>query len=270
MEPQIKIAACYCVYDDFEFLEASVKSIINDIDKIFFFVSFYRYDGTCEDGDNEITLKILGDLKEEYSDKISIIRNNWKNQIIQRNDAIEYTQKQSFDYCLIIDADEIYNLDEINILRNFIHDKSYKIDVFTTRFHTYFKSLKYQIFPLQQLNALTLIKTNVRLNGTRCVAKNSYKIFNISEKQICWHHPSHVRTDERMIKKYKIAMYEYGIKYDWIDNIWLKWNTNMKNFHPAYPLSFSYVKYVRKNELPKILWDIYDNEKIYLTGEKWK
>jgi len=265
----MKFAACYCVYDDFEFLEASVRSIINDIDKIFFFVSFSRYDGTSEEGDNEITLKILENLKKENSDKISIIRDDWKHQLIQRNNAIEHIQSQGFDYCLVIDADEIYNMGEIQILRNFAIRK-YNSDVFTTRFYTYFKSLKYRIHPLQKLMALTLIKTNVRLDRTRGVAKDSYKVLNISEDKICWHHISHVRTDERMIKKYKVAMHEYGIKYSWINDVWLKWNTNMRNFHPSHPPAFSGVIYVKKEELPESLWDIYDNEEIYLTGEKWK
>jgi hypothetical protein len=267
----MKVAACYCVYDDYEFLDISVKSIERYVDQIYFFVSYSRYDGTSVEGDNKLTLKCIEYLKLQFPNKVTLIRKDWKSQIPQRNESIEIIQKDGYDYCLIIDADEIYEPQHLDKLFQYCRGLP-KVDIFLTQFYTYFKSIKYRIWPLQGLNATTLIKTHVQLNMTRGVKRakeQGYIVFEIPSKLILWHHPSHVRTDERMQSKYAIAMHEYGLNKSWMRDVWARWTPETKNFHPSKPSAFQQVIELKKEQLPEVLWEIYDNEQRFLTGERW-
>jgi len=262
------IAACYCVYDDFEFLYHSVISIKDYVDKVFFFCSFSRYDGTSENDDNEITLNIIEMFKKQDENKFVLIRKDWKNQIQQRNDSISIIQHEGYEYCLIIDADEIYDRKDIENLLEIIKNNP-QIDVFQSNFHTYFKSLKYKIYPIQKLDATVVVKTHVRLNKTRGANNPEYTTKLIEQEKVCWHHPSHVRTDERMIKKYKIAIHEYGISWKWIDQIWFNWTPSTKNFHPSNPSSFQSVLSTSKFDFPEFMHDLYENEENFISGIHW-
>lgn len=260
------VAAAYCVYDDYEFLEASVKSIIHYVDKIFFFISYSMYDGTSYDGANQITLKVVDKLIREHPNQIIVTRKNWKEQIAQRNESIQTIRHAGYKWALIIDADEIFDMDSIkNLMYN--KDKYSDYDIFETRFYTYFKSIKYRIQPLQPLQATSLVKTHVKLNRTRGAKHSSYRTKILSPEIVCWHHPSHVRRDEKMKKKIQIAHHEYGIPLDWYDKVWLKWTPDIKNFHPEVPSAFQSVKIINKDDLPLVLGHIYDNEQKYLSGE---
>jgi hypothetical protein len=267
MQKNTKLAACYCVYDDFEFLQASVESIVNYVDAIYFFVSFSRYDGQSFENDNETTLCIISKIIEKHP-KCKLIRKDWKDQLTQRNEAIEVIER-SYDYCLIIDADEIWDDGSISGLIHYMK-KHPNVDVFTTRFYTYYKSLKYRITPIQNLKATTLIKTKVRLTCTRGTKGSKYIIRDIPPWQICWHHPSHVRSDIKMKFKMEIANHEYNCRSDWFEKSWLNWTPEMIDFHPEKHSEFHQVIEIQKSDLPTYLHAIFDNEELYLNENLFK
>ena len=251
------IAGCCCVYNDFSFLESVTEQILPFMKKIFFFVSYSMYDGTAKEGDNEFTLKVIDKLKNKYGEKIVLMRKDWKNQIIQRNEAIRTINEAGYPYCFIFDADEFYSHEDMfGILHYGL--KFSQFDTFKTAFYTYFKKVRYRIEPLQSLKALSLVKTTVKLNHTRNIDQTRFSNFLIPKEDVCWHHLSHVRNDEQMLEKFIIAKHEYGLNIDWYYNVWLKWTPEMKNFHPNDPTSFSHVVDLKKYELPDFLQKFYD------------
>lgn len=247
------VAACYCVYNDFEFLQASVESIINFVDTVYFFVSFSRYDGKFFNDDNIKTLQVVSNLLKQYP-KCKLFRKDWKDQLVQRNEAISIVEKD-YEYCLIIDADEIWDDGSISGLMYYKQQHKH-IDVFTTRFYTYYKSLKYRISPLQNLKATSLIKSHVRLTCERGTKGTKYSIKDIPSWHVCWHHPSHVRSDEKMKMKWGVANVS-----NWYEKFWLNWTPEMINFHPVKPEEFHSVVEISKCDLPTHLHHIFDNEK---------
>jgi len=252
-----KVAACYCVYDDYEFLQASVESIIDYVDSICFFVSFSRYDGKSFKNDNDTTLTVISNLIKQYK-KCKLFRKDWKDQLLQRNEAIKTIEKD-YEYCLIIDADEIWDEGSIKGLLHYMR-KHPNVDVFTTRFYTYYKSLKYRIAPIQNLKATSLIKTKVRLTCTRGTKGAKYVVRDIPPWHVCWHHPSHVRSDEKMKIKWEIANHEYNCRADWYEKYWLNWTPEMINFHPEKPDEFHSVVEIFKSDLPTHLHNIFERE----------
>ena len=253
----LNVAGCCCVYNDFIFLEDVVENILPFMKKIFFFVSYSMYDGNSKENDNVDTLKIIDKLKEKHHDQIVLIRKDWKNQIIQRNEALKIIQEAGYSYTFIFDADEFYSNDDLSNL--FHHGIWFShMDAFNTHFHTYFKKVNYRIEPLQRLKALSLIKSHVRLNQTRGIDSSVYSTFMVPQKQVCWHHLSHVRNDEQMLEKFIIAKHEYGLDMNWYYKTWLNWTPDIRNFHPNDPTSFSRVVKLRKEELPKFLQKYYE------------
>jgi len=266
MEKIESVAGCCCVYNDFSFLEYVADNIMPFMKKIFFFVSHSMYDGTAKEGDNKLTLKVIDRLKKKYGEQIVLVRKDWKNQIIQRNEAIKTINDAGFQYCFIFDADEFYSAGD---MQGILHYglKMPHIDTFNTHFYTYFKKVNYRIEPLQRLKALSLIKSTVNLSKTRGVNQSIYSNLLIPQEHVCWHHLSHVRNDEQMLEKFKIAKHEYGLNIDWYYNVWLKWFPEMKNFHPNEPASFSSVIDLKKDQLPDFLQRFYNNDEFYLNGE---
>jgi len=262
-----KTAALYCVYNDYEFLEISVNSIWNYVDKIYFFVSYSRYDGKPEDSNDNIkTLSIINNLIKKDPNKVTLIRKDWKDQKLQRNEAISIIQDDGFPYCLVIDADEIYTNGDIQGLLHYGY-KNPNVDIFLTQFHTYFKSLKWRIHPFQGSWATTLIKTHVRLENTRGTKKNIYQQKKIPPEHVCWHHPSFVRSDKVIRQKICIEEFEYNAKEGWYQRVWLQWTPDMKDFHTEKPSAFHGVIEIKKENLPECLWDFWDNESDYLKED---
>ena len=259
------VAGCCCVYNDFSFLESVVENVIQFMN-VFLFVSYSMYDGTSKIGDNELTLKVIYKLKEKYGNRVSLIRKNWKNQIAQRNETIKIINESGYKYCFIFDSDEFYS--EKDIVKILYYKDAYPlIDSFNTHFYTYFKKVRYRIEPLQQLKALSLIKSTVELCKTRGTDNSKYSNCLIPQEDVCWHHLSHVRSDQQMFEKFIIAKHEYGLNIDWYHNVWLKWTSDMKNFHPNDPTSFSHIVDLEKNQLPEFLQKFYEKEEFYFSGE---
>lgn len=251
----MSVAACYCIYNDHEFLTASVESIVNYVDAIYFFVSFSRFDGKSFKNDNEKTLIVIASLIKKYP-KCRLFRKDWKEQILQRNEAISIIE-MNYEYCLIIDADEIW--DDGSITGLMYYKQQHKnIEVFTTRFYTYYKSLKYRITPLQNLKTTSLIKSYVRLTCTRGTKGTKYNLRDIPHSHVCWHHPSHVRSDIKMKMKLEIA--EHNCREGWYEKFWLNWTPEMINFHPEKPEEFHSVVEIKKEDLPTSLHYFWDSQ----------
>ena len=99
-------AAAYCIYDDDEWLTASVASIYPAVDRVYFFVSDQPWNGPATG--NERTLAHIAALPDPAG-KIVLIRGSWKTEEEQRNFAAAKLIYDGYAYMFIVDADEIYN-----------------------------------------------------------------------------------------------------------------------------------------------------------------
>ena len=220
-KPTIKIAACYCVYDDYEFLEQSINSIINHVDEIYFFIPFGE-----ESEDNEKVLDIVGKVK------CKVFRKEWSNDY--RNIALDIVEDAGFQYCLMIDPNNIWDKKSLDNLIKF-QKLNKSIEVFTTRFYNYYKKSCYRINPIQSLKAISLIKTNIRFNGDK--VKDKHGTYNISLWDVCWHDVSFLRSDEKI----RAVINDE----EWYEKYWLNWTTEMINFHPVFGEEFHSVVEVK-------------------------
>lgn len=118
------LSVCYIVLDEAEFIEASIKSVIDFVDEVVI------VDGGSTDG----TLEIIDSFKNK---KIKVIHQKWNNDFgIQRNNALAYA---TGDYVLQLDSDEI--LADNGFLLKEIIEKNPNIDVFDIEYIHFIRDL---------------------------------------------------------------------------------------------------------------------------------
>ena len=122
-----KLGAAYCLWDGEELLEASIKSIRENVDYIVVVWSNISYFG--EQGDPNIE-KFLSDLKEKHLIdeiilyKVNLNYNARKNELIKRNIGLKACKKSGCSHFLIMDTDEFYEKENFKNAKNFIYKNS--------------------------------------------------------------------------------------------------------------------------------------------------
>lgn len=245
----MKIGAVYCIYDDHEYLEASLEAVKDIADKVLFLISDIPWNG--EASDNKETINRVKELCEK-NNNFELIQGYWGNEADQRNFGLNKLYKEEIEYCLIIDADEIYHLEHLKNLVLFA-EQNRNIYAFHIEWNTYWKKSYYKIHPREEFKPVVLVKisnfsfTSMR-NGTTGVIRNSSGIFNFEEPYkgvlipsniaICYH-LSYARSDENIKRKIETFSHAKEINASWYDNVWLNWKEGDKNLHPINAYQYS-------------------------------
>lgn len=143
---------------------------------------------------------------------------------------------QDYDWILIVDADERYESEEINLLLQDLNDLKkirFKGSVRTNNWDVYWKTSDYKITPEQTDYPLIAITPDQRFGHIR--GHSGY----VSWSQAKMHHFSYVRSDNDMLKK--IQSFEASVEFDleaWYRDKWLKWTPDMEDLHPIHPPQF--------------------------------
>lgn len=243
------VGAVYCVYDDHEYLEASLESIIDTVDKVLILISDVPWNGLKSD--NSSTKAKAKELCANNK-KCELIEGHWTNEVDQRNYGLDVLYKNGIDYCLVIDADEIYH--KQHLLNLFAFAQS---NISTYAFHiewnTYWKKSYYRIHPREAFRPLVLVKisnfvfTDIRV-GITGVIRNIKGVFRFEEPYkgllvpnhlvICYH-MSYSKTDEWMKRKLETNSHAKEFIPNWYDNVWVKWKDGDKNLHPVTPQQYA-------------------------------
>ncbi|WP_456325889.1 glycosyltransferase, partial [Desulfonauticus submarinus] len=246
----IKIAAVYCVYDASRWLEYSVASIYKMVDKIYFLVSTRPWKGDFFE--NFSTLKRIKNLPDPNK-KIVLIRKEWKTETEQRNAGLEILKEENFDYCFVIDDDEIYDEIELERAIKFI-TRHPEISCWHISWYTYWKNWQYRIDPPEPFKPVVFVKVGkARFAKNRLVQAERHALI---PPQVCMcHHMSYARTDEEIKKKLSSFSHADEIRRNWFERVWKKWDKNPKleNLHPTHPECYKRAIKVNYAELPPIL-----------------
>jgi len=252
-----RIAAAYCVYHDDIWLSTSVESIYAEVEKIFFFVSFYPWHG--EKSDNSSTLELIQSLPDPEH-KINLIRGEWRDQVTQRNAAMSMFAAHAIEYMMVVDADEVYESSQLHKAIELIADHP-EIDAWHLSWITYWKSLNYCIDPMEDYNPPIFLKVGrVKFNEFRNVVSEKEALIPSSVCVI--HHLSYARSDELVKRKISSISAAPLIHKDWFEKVWKKWdsNQNLRDLHPVRPAQFKRAILTRPYQLPAILQKKVQNE----------
>jgi len=245
----MKFGAVYCLYDDVEYLEASLEPVEDKLDVVLFLISDIPWNGKkC---DNRLVIEKVKDICSRNK-KFKIIEGHWTNEVDQRNFGLEHLYSIGVDYCFVIDTDEIYHARDFQNIKKFILQNP-GIVAFHIEWNTYWTKRYYVISPREYYRPLIAVKikdfkfTDIR-HGITSVTRVDKFILETKEKSyngivippnigICFH-LSYARTNEYIKRKLETNSHAPEFINNWYENTWLKWRPESRNLHPVTPRQY--------------------------------
>lgn len=229
---RMNVAAVYCVHDDDTWLGHSIESVYDVCRLIYVLVSDTPWFG--EPGDSKSVVSRVESLPDP-SGKIRVVKGSWRSEAEQRNAGLDILSKEGIEYCLVIDADEVYDpVDLERMVR--IAQKHPEISCWHVEMDTYWKSWRYRIHPREQLKPVVLLRVGTaRFTLNRGVSECTHGII-LPEIAVC-HHLSYARSDEQLKRKIATFSHARELVPGWYENVWKGWDQNplMRNLHPTHP-----------------------------------
>ena len=118
---RVTIAACYSIYNEEEFIAYSIRSIYDWVDKIIICLglapwSAYNPAVRTQFKDRDRTEAILDGLVKG-DEKFIVHKGVWDSEVAQRQMAMESCVQAGMDYYFLVDGDEVYRPDHLQLIR---------------------------------------------------------------------------------------------------------------------------------------------------------
>ncbi|MCX8052609.1 MAG: glycosyltransferase, partial [Armatimonadetes bacterium] len=229
-----KFAAVYCVYDDDAWLADSVESIYDACDAVYVLISSRPWHG--EPTDNSMLIETVHRLNDPHR-KIRLVQGTWQTEAEQRNAGLEILRNDGFDYCLVIDADEVYDTTDLKRMMRLVA-KYRDVDCWHVEMDTYWKSWRYRIAPREPLKPPVFLKVDRRFTENRNVEDCKRGLIP-PDVGIC-HHLSYARTDDQLLRKISTFSHANEVRDGWYENVWKRWDIDpsLRNLHPTHPTAY--------------------------------
>jgi len=245
-----KFTANYVIYSDDWFLEESVKSSIDFVDRVLIARTLKPWNGKPMDLTE--TEKTLSRLKSIYGNKIEIFEGEFENEQEQRNFLIEKSRIFNYNGAFIIDADEIFLPGAFNFLYKIIQNESPL--AIRTSYLTFIKDASFNVAPPFETNLFYIsLMENVKFEWAR--KTNVEPLFVETDNPEILHF-SYLRKNDADIRQ-KIENFMHNNDADWekwFDEVYKKFNKNLKNFHPVWPESWSGLELFDVEKFPPSLY----------------
>ena len=247
---QARFGAVYVVYDDVRWLPFSYNSIYSECDRILFLIAYQPWNGPKRGTDQTIELiKSLSDPDK----KMELVRGDWCSETEQRNAGLELLRKQEIEYCLVVDADEIY--DTVQLRRMMIFATCVQeVDCWHIQMVTYWKSPQYRIDPAEKFQPVVLLRVgSTQFIEHRNVAGSRHAA--VPPHVAVMHHMSYARSDEEVLNKIQSFSHAAEVVPDWYERVWRGWDRDpyMNNLNPAYPTAYKRAVKQDRAKLPAVL-----------------
>lgn len=154
----------------------------------------------------------------------------WESQADHLNHGLSLLA--SYDWVLIVDADEFYTAESIRAL--FLAMSRSRADAITApHMKVYWKTADWELVPDQTDNPIVAIRPSCRFRFMRQADCSK-------EPMAGWmYHFSYVRNDAEMLRK--IRSFEHAREFDtqrWYEGTWLAWTLTSTDLHPLTPAKF--------------------------------
>lgn len=267
----MKIAAVYCIYNEEEYIEYSIKSIYDFVDKIVVCLSLapyttYNTQVNQMHWENDKTEGIIERLSRG-DDKFKIIKGTWNEQIAHRNTAMKYCIEKGYNYHFLIDGDEVYKREHLDAIAGEIAAHP-EVGSFVIKCTIFWRSFKYRIpaemvawcprriFKITTQRNILGLKWPYRCRFIGINATNSLgEVYQIPTQKAIFYHFSYAKSARAMREKLATFPHADIILDGWYENVWLKWpeNRQMRNIHPTNPEKFPTLKYTEPEDLPEVM-----------------
>jgi len=271
----MRIAAVYCVYNEDEYIEYSIRSIYDFVDRIYILLgtapySAYNAKAREEFKSADQTEAIVRSLATRMP-KIVLHAGVWDSEIQHRNHGMRLCWKEGFDYYFLIDGDEVYS---DRCLRNLREDIEAHPEAgqFIIKCDIFWRSFRYRIpadalawmprrvFKMTRLSELgkSHLPLPIRCRFTGNNKTNSWgKVVHLETSRVIFHHFSYARSPEKMREKLRTYSHAHEIPSDWFDRVWMHWpqQRSMRNLNPADPPKFAEAVRMDLEDLPEVMLD---------------
>jgi hypothetical protein len=243
-------AAVCCIYDEPSWLPETIRGSYSACDRIFILLNDRPWRGPSRDqGDTERAIQGLADPEG----KVRLVRGSWPTEAVERNVGLELLREAGFDYCVVLDADEIYDASELCAMMRVV-ETAPTVECWHVSWFTYWKSPLYRIEPPEAFKPAVFVKVGgPSFSHNRDVKAATHAL--ISEKVGMCHHMSYARSDEAMLRKITSFSHADEIVPGWYEKVWLAWDARpeLEELHPTHPPAYRHAVRQPLERLPPAL-----------------
>ena len=269
----MKIAAVYCVYNEDEYIESSIRSIIHFVDRVYVLLGTMPYSAynvrareqfQQADGTEAIVKRLAGMFP-----KIALVKGLWNSELEHRNAGMRLCWQEGFDYYFLVDGDEVYRADHLENLREDMASRP-NVGQFIIKCDLFWRSFRYRIpadsLPWMPRRAFKMTRWSelgkshlplpLRCRFTGNNKTNSWgPVYHLDPRRVLFYHFSFARSPEKMREKLLTYSHAHEIPGGWYERVWLRWpqDREMTNVHPIDPPKFPKVFAHDIADLPEVM-----------------
>jgi glycosyltransferase involved in cell wall biosynthesis len=267
------IGACYCIYNEEEYIAYSIRSIYDFVDQIVICLgtapwSAYNPGARAAFSQHDRTEEIVRELAS--GDQKFVVRQGlWDSEVAQRDAAMQYCRGAGLDYCFVVDADEVYRWDHLEAIRDEVEAHP-EVGTFYIKCCVLWRSFRYRIpywgvkhipwriFKVTRSRRVLGFEFPYQCRFTGPNRTNSLGPRRlIPPEKAIFYHFGYARATERMRLKLATSEQQRLFIDGWFEKIWLRWpeDRSMKNLQPLDPEGLPEALYVDPTDLPAVMRD---------------
>jgi GT2 family glycosyltransferase len=245
-----RFGAVCCVYDDDSWLALAVESVYEACEAIWFLVSDTPWHG--EPTDQAAIVERIKALPDPCG-KHRIVRGRWLDEAAERNEGLRLVAEAGFEYCFVLDADEIYDTAQLQRVMTMVRETPH-VDCWRLSCFTYWKSCRYRVDPPETIAAAVF----VRCGTGRFVENRTYVAHRhvvVPMEIAVFHHMSYARSDEQVLRKISTFGHAREVVEGWYEDVWRKWDEDrsLENLNPCWPSAYRRVVEQPFSALPPVV-----------------
>lgn len=274
------IHAIYVALGEVDLLRNSIDSIYAHVAGITIVTTYDRdWLGAPRADDGVADLVLSRSIDPEH--KIELLVLNETNEARARNRAMDAAvgrqrrhrvrrqhgadvDRPPIGYFLIVDADEIWESDDLN--RLVAHASQDRGAWFRAGAYRYFKRWNYRIAGLEW--STVLVRSDQRFTWLRNRPVARARLLaarapwppristwlrgyaDVPESVAVFHHGSYVGPRERIAQKLKGFGHQHEVRHRWLEDVYDHWDPSSTDFHPVVPERFAATCVIRTDQLP--------------------
>ncbi len=270
---QPRIAAVYCVYNEEEYIEYSIRSIYDFVDQVYVLLGQAPYSAYNPKAREQFPLAdgteaIVAGMVATHP-KITLIKGMWDSEIEHRNAGLRLCLKARYDYYFLVDGDEVYRSDHLDNLREDIQQHP-EVGQFIIKCDLFWRSFRYRIpadeltwmprrlFKLTRWSELgkSHIPLPVPCRFTGNNKTNSWgRVYHCDPRRVIFYHFSFARRPEKMREKLMTYSHAHEILNGWYERVWQHWpqQRDMMNLNPVDPPKLPRALLKDVSDLPEVM-----------------
>ena len=269
----MKVAAVYCVYNEEEYIEYSIRSVYEFVDRLYVLLgqlpySVYNTQARQQFHTPDQTEAIVTALAKTHP-KITVVKGTWDSEIDHRNDGLRRCFREQMQYYFLVDGDEVYRRDHLDNLRQEIlaHPDAGQ---FIIKCDLFWRSFRYRIpaddqawmprrvFRLTRWSELgnSHVPVPIPCRFTGNNKTNSLgRVHHIEPRRVMFYHFSFARRPEKMREKLLTYSHAHEILSGWYERVWLRWpkEREMENLNPVDPPKLPRAVFQDPSDLPEVM-----------------